>query len=53
VGGVFENHLRIPFTLPPDQLETAVLALRSAQARLDASPQLRRTLRDSPAVAIA
>ncbi|MFE5836312.1 PLP-dependent aminotransferase family protein [Arthrobacter sp. NPDC056493] len=53
VGGVFENFLRIPFTLPPDQLETAVLALRAAQDRLDAAPQLRRTLRDSPATAIA
>ena len=53
VGGVFENFLRIPFTLPPDQLETAVLALRAAQDRLDAAPQLRRTLRDSPAAAIA
>jgi DNA-binding transcriptional MocR family regulator len=53
VGGVFENHLRVPFTLPPDKLETAVLALRSAQDRLDAAPQLRRTLKDSPAVAIA
>ena len=47
------NFLRMPFTLPPDQLETAVLALRSAQDRLDAAPQLRRTLRNSPAVAIA
>jgi len=53
VGGVFENFLRIPFTLPPDQLETAVLALRAAQDRLDAAPQLRRALRDSPAAAIA
>lgn len=53
VGGVFENHLRVPFTLPPDKLETAVLALRSAQERLDAAPQLRRTLKDSPAAAIA
>ncbi|MCE3291611.1 MAG: GntR family transcriptional regulator [Arthrobacter sp.] len=52
-GGVFENYLRVPFTLPPDKLETAVLALRSAQDRLDSSPQLRRKLRDSPAVAIA
>lgn len=53
VGGVFEHHLRVPFTLPPDKLEQAVLALRSAQDRLDAAPQLRRTLRESPAVAIA
>jgi DNA-binding transcriptional MocR family regulator len=53
VGGVFENFLRIPFTLPPEQLETAVLALRAAQDRLEAAPQLRRTLRDSPAAAIA
>lgn len=53
VGGAFERYLRVPFTLPPEKLETAVLALRSAQDRLDAAPQLRRTLRDAPAVAIA
>ena len=53
VGGVFENHLRVPFTLPPDKLETAVLALRSAQDRLDSSPQPRRRPQESPAVAIA
>lgn len=53
VGGAFEHYLRIPFTLPPEQLETAVLALRSAQAKLDAAPQLRRSLRHTPAVAIA
>jgi DNA-binding transcriptional MocR family regulator len=53
VGGAFEHYLRIPFTLPPGQLETAVLALRSAQDKLDAAPQLRRSLRNTPAVAIA
>jgi DNA-binding transcriptional MocR family regulator len=59
VGGAFEQYLRLPFTLPPEQLETAVLALRAAQDRLEASPQLRRELagrRDltgPPAVAIA
>ncbi|MBT2595208.1 PLP-dependent aminotransferase family protein [Arthrobacter sp. ISL-72] len=53
VGGAFEHYLRVPFTLPPAQLETAVLALSAAQARLDAAPQLRRTLRHPPAVAIA
>lgn len=53
IGGAFERYLRVPFTLPPEQLETAVLALRSAQDRLDAAPQLRRTLKDAPAVAIA
>ncbi|WP_461173881.1 PLP-dependent aminotransferase family protein [Arthrobacter sp. Z1-9] len=53
VGGAFERYLRVPFTLPPEKLETAVLALRSAQDRLDAAPQLRRTLKDAPAVAIA
>ncbi|WP_104062724.1 PLP-dependent aminotransferase family protein [Arthrobacter sp. 4R501] len=53
VGGAFERYLRVPFTLPPDQLETAVLALRSAQDRLDAAPQLRRTLKNAPALAIA
>ncbi|WP_104174011.1 PLP-dependent aminotransferase family protein [Arthrobacter sp. Y81] len=53
VGGAFEHYLRVPFTLPPAQLETAVLAIRSAQDRLDAAPQLRRSLRHTPAVAIA
>lgn len=53
VGGAFENHLRVPFTLPPEKLETAVRALRSAQDRLDSSPQGRRKFKGSPAVAIA
>jgi len=53
IGGAFERYLRVPFTLPPEQLETAVLALRSAQDRLDAAPQLRRTLKTAPAMAIA
>jgi DNA-binding transcriptional MocR family regulator len=52
-GGAFEQYLRVPFTLPPDQLETAVRALRSAQDRLDAAPQLRRTLTNAPAAALA
>jgi hypothetical protein len=43
----------VPYTLPPDQLETAVRALRSAQDKLDAAPQLRRTLTAAPDVAIA
>ncbi len=45
VGGAFEHFMRVPYTLAPSQLETAVLALRDAQARIDASPQLRRTLK--------
>ena len=53
IGGAFERNLRLPFTLPPDKLEVAVLALRAAQDRLDAAPQLRRSLTQSPAVAIA
>ncbi|WP_346960534.1 PLP-dependent aminotransferase family protein [uncultured Arthrobacter sp.] len=53
VGGAFEHYLRLPFTLPPEQLESAVLALRSAQDRLDRSPQLRRNLPARPAAAIA
>ncbi|WP_018774305.1 MocR-like transcription factor YczR [Arthrobacter sp. 131MFCol6.1] len=53
VGGAFEQYLRLPFTLPPEQLETAVLALRSAQDRLEAAPQLRRNLSAPPAAAIA
>lgn len=52
-GGAFEHYLRVPFTLPPDQLETAVLALRAAQDKLSASPQLRRNLGAPPAAAIA
>ena len=53
IGGAFERNLRLPFTLPPDKLKTAVLALRAAQDRLDAAPQLRRSLTNAPAVAIA
>jgi DNA-binding transcriptional MocR family regulator len=53
VGGAFEHYLRVPYTLPSEQLEPAVLALRSAQARLDAAPQLRRTLKNPPVAAIA
>ncbi|OOP62673.1 GntR family transcriptional regulator [Arthrobacter sp. SRS-W-1-2016] len=45
VGGAFEHFMRVPYTLAPAQLETAVLALRDAQARIDASPQLRTTLK--------
>lgn len=52
-GGAFEHHLRVPFTLPPEQLDTAVAALRSAQNRLEASPQLRRSPGSPPAAAIA
>lgn len=53
VGGSFEHFLRVPFTLPPEQLTTAVLALRAAQDRLDAAPQLRRTLKEPEDAAIA
>ena len=53
IGGAFERNLRLPFTLPPDELETAVLALRAAQDKLDAAPQLRQSLTQAPAVAIA
>ncbi|MEC5181222.1 MocR-like transcription factor YczR [Arthrobacter sp. CG_A4] len=53
VGGAFEYYLRVPFTLPPEQLEAAVRALRAAQDRLEASPQLRRNLTAAPAAAIA
>ncbi|GGH98272.1 PLP-dependent aminotransferase family protein [Arthrobacter liuii] len=53
VGGAFERNLRLPFTLPPEKLEAAVLALKAARDRLDAAPQLRRSLTHAPAVAIA
>jgi len=52
-GGAFEHDLRVPFTLPPEQLETAVLALRAAQDKLAASPLLRRNVGAPPAAAIA
>lgn len=53
VGGAFDQFLRLPFTLPPEQLETAVLSLREAQERLDRSPQLRRPVAPGPSAAIA
>jgi DNA-binding transcriptional MocR family regulator len=55
VGGAFEHYLRVPYTLPPAQLEFAVSGLHAAQQKLDASPLLRRTLKtERPAtVAIA
>lgn len=52
-GGAFEQYMRVPYTLPPGQLETAVRALSAAQARIDASPQLRRTLKEPQIAAIA
>ncbi|MFI2564380.1 PLP-dependent aminotransferase family protein [Paenarthrobacter sp. NPDC018779] len=52
VGGAFEHYLRVPYTLPPESLEVAVRALRAAQDKLDASPQLRRSLKsERPATA--
>jgi DNA-binding transcriptional MocR family regulator len=51
-GGAFEHFLRVPFTLPPEQLETAVLSLRAAQDKLAASPQLRHNVPAPPAAAI-
>ena len=53
VGGAFEHYLRVPFTLPPEQLEVAVRALRAAQDKLDTSPQLRRTLKPERPAAVA
>ncbi|MEV7661363.1 PLP-dependent aminotransferase family protein [Paenarthrobacter sp. NPDC089316] len=53
VGGAFEHYLRVPFTLPPGQLEIAVRALRAAQDKLDTSPQLRRTLKPERPAAVA
>ncbi|WFR84543.1 PLP-dependent aminotransferase family protein [Arthrobacter sp. Y-9] len=53
VGGAFEHFLRLPFTLPANDLERGVLALKEAQAQLLRTPGLRRRLPDPPAVAIA
>lgn len=53
VGGAFDQFLRLPFTLPPEQLETSVLSLRKAQDRLDRSPHLRRPVAPGPSAAIA
>ncbi|BCW52461.1 PLP-dependent aminotransferase family protein [Arthrobacter sp. StoSoilB13] len=53
VGGAFEHYLRVPYTLPPAQLEFAVSGLHAAQQKLDASPQLRRTLKTERPAAVA
>ena len=53
VGGAFEHYMRVPFTLPPAQLEFAVGALRAAQDKLDAAPHLRRTLKAERPAAVA
>lgn len=53
VGGSYESHLRIPFTLPPEQLATAVTALRAASDRLVAAPQLRSKLQETSVNAVA
>ncbi len=53
VGGAFEHYMRVPYTLPPAQLEVAVRALRAAQDKLDASPQLRRSLKAGRQAAVA
>jgi len=53
VGGAFEHFLRLPFTLPPHELERGVLALKDAQRQLLITPGLRRRLPEPPAVAIA
>lgn len=53
VGGAFEHYMRVPYTLPPAQLEVAVLALRAAQDKLDASPRLRRSLKSGQQSAVA
>ncbi|MGP0224597.1 MocR-like transcription factor YczR [Paenarthrobacter sp. NCHU4564] len=52
VGGAFEHYMRVPYTLPPAQLEVAVRALRAAQDKLDASPQLRRSLKTERPAAV-
>lgn len=53
VGGAFEHYMRVPYTLPPAQLETAVKALREAQDKLGDSPQLRRSLKAEERSAVA
>ncbi|MGG5174546.1 PLP-dependent aminotransferase family protein [Pseudarthrobacter sp. J1763] len=47
IGGAFERHLRLPFTLPAEQLREAVLALKEMQARLETAPKLRASLSKS------
>ena len=53
VGGAFEHYMRVPYTLPPAQLETAVKALREAQDKVGDSPQLRRSLKAEERFAVA
>ncbi len=40
-GTAFDDHLRLPFTLPPDRLRAAVAALASVDAALRSGPVVR------------
>jgi len=49
VDGTFERYLRLPFTLPPDELEAAVRTLAELSSRLGAGAA---ELPDAAAVAV-
>jgi DNA-binding transcriptional MocR family regulator len=44
-GTAFDDHLRLPFTLPPDRLRAAVATLASVDAALRTGPLARRPAR--------
>jgi DNA-binding transcriptional MocR family regulator len=44
-GTAFDDHLRLPFTLPPDRLRTAVAVLASVDAALRSGPVATRPAR--------
>jgi DNA-binding transcriptional MocR family regulator len=44
-GTAFDDHLRLPFTLPPDRLRTAVATLASVDAALRERPVARHPVR--------
>ncbi|MGY1694864.1 PLP-dependent aminotransferase family protein [Geodermatophilus sp. SYSU D00814] len=44
-GTVFDDHLRLPFTLPPDRLRSAVTTLASVDAALRSGPVARHPAR--------
>jgi DNA-binding transcriptional MocR family regulator len=48
VDGTFEHHVRLPFTLPPDDLDRAVRTLAGTAARLDP-----RAVDAAPALGVA
>jgi DNA-binding transcriptional MocR family regulator len=49
-GTAFDDHLRLPFTLPPDRLRSAVATLASVDAALRSGPVARHPARAATVV---